>query len=136
MNRSTSAASGLIWGLVGGLLDFASGAQLSLGGMQQTPMENTIVSPQNGVIALGLFALGAIVIITAVASMMPVGRGHPRLFSVLMVVYGLVMLLVGASMVGGLVAMMSTPYLGYAMLVVGTLMIVNGSYMSRAPMRM
>jgi hypothetical protein len=130
------SASGLILGLVGGVLDFASGAGLLLNGTQQTMMGNTAVSPQNEVLALGLFALGAIVIITAIASVMSVGRGRPKLLSGLMLAYGIVMLLVGGSMAGGLVTMMSTPLYGYAMIIVGLLMIVNGSIMSRGPTMM
>jgi len=38
-----SSASGFIIGLVGGVIDFASGAGLLLGGTQQTPMESTSV---------------------------------------------------------------------------------------------
>jgi len=87
-------------------------------------------------VALGLFVLGAIVILTAAVSIMSVRRGRPKLLSGSMVAYGIVMLLVGGSMAGGLVAMMSTPLYGYAMIVVGILMIANGSIMSRARMRM
>jgi len=132
----SGSASGLILGLVGGVLDFASGAGLLVGGMQQTPMENSSVSPQNEALALGLFVLGATVIISAVISIMPVGRGHTKLLAGSMVAYGIVMLLVGGSMARGLVAMMSTPLYGYAMVIVGILMIVNGSIMSRTGMKM
>ena len=107
-----------------------------LGGMQHDAMGDTIVSPQNEVLTLGLFVLGAIVIITAVVSVMSVGRGRPKLLSGSMVAYGIVMLLVGGSMAGGLVAMMNTPLYGYAMVIVGILMIVNGSFMSRTQMMM
>ena len=131
-----SSAGGLIIGLLGGVLDFASGAGLLLGGVQHTTMGNTSVSPQNEVLALGLFVLGAIVIITAVVSVMSVGRRQPKLISGSMVAYGIVMLLIGGSMVGGLVTMMSTPLYGYAMIIVGIFMIVNGSIMSRTQMTM
>lgn len=109
-------ASGLIIGIVGSVLAFASGTALLVGGTQGTMMESTSVSPQNEVLALWLFALGAIVIVTAVVSMMSFGRGHRKLLSGAMIVYGIVMLLVGGSMAGGVVAMMSTPIYGYAIL--------------------
>ena len=107
-----------------------------LSGMQQAAMGDNSVARQNELLALGLFWLGAIVITTAVASIMSVGRRRPRLLSGSMIAYGIVMLLVGGWMAGGLVAMMSTPFYGYAMIIVGILMIANGSIMSRAQMRM
>jgi len=39
-------------------------------------------------------------------------------------------------MAGGFFSVMSTPLYGYAMIIVGVLMIVNGSSMSRTEMRM
>jgi len=99
-------------------------------------MQSTSASTQSGALALGLFVLGSIVIITAIASIISVGKGRPKLLSGLMVAYGIVMLLVGGSMAGGLVAMMSTSFYGYAMIIVGILMIANGSIMSRTRMRM
>ncbi len=131
-----SSATGLVIGLVGGFLDLASGAGLLLAGMQQGTMGGIGVSYRDGLLALGLFWLGAIVIVTAVVSTMSAGRGHPKLLAGLMVVYGILMLLIGGSMAGGMVGMMSTPYYGYGMIVVGILMLVNGSTMSRARMMM
>ena len=126
-----SSASGLIIGIVGGVLAFASGATLLVGGTQDTMMNSASVSIQNEALALWLFALGGIVIVTAVVSIISVGRGHRKLLSGAMIAYGIVMLLVGGSMAGGLVAMMSTPIYGYAMIISGILMVVNGSTMSR-----
>jgi hypothetical protein len=131
-----SSARGLVVGLVGGVLDFASGTALFLGGAQEVMMGNTGVTRQNELLALGLFLLGAVVITTAVVSVMSLGKRHPKLLSGLMVVYGIVMLLVGGSMAGGLFSVMSTPLYGYAMIIVGILMTVNGSSMSRTEMRM
>lgn len=99
-------------------------------------MESNSVSPQNELLAIWLFALGAVVIITAVISVMSAGRRHRKLLSGSMIVYGIVMLLVGGSMAGGLVSMMSTPVYGYAMIISGILMVVNGSFMSRRQMMM
>jgi hypothetical protein len=131
-----SSTSGFLIGLVGGVLDLASGAGLLLGGMQQASMGSNDIARQNELLALGLFWLGVIVMITAVVSILSVGRGRRKLFSGLMIAYGVVMLLVGGSMAGGLVMMMSTPFYGYAMIIVGVLMIANGSIMSRAQMMM
>jgi len=102
-----SSASGLIIGIVGGVLAFASGATLLVGGTQDTMMNSASVSIQNEAL------------------------GHRKLLSGAMIAYGIVMLLVGGSMAGGLVAMMSTPIYGYAMIISGILMVVNGSTMSR-----
>jgi hypothetical protein len=132
----SSSARGLVVGLVGGALDFASGTALFLGGAQEVMMGNTGMTRQNELLALGLFLLGAIVIMTAVVSVISLGKRHPKLLSGLMVAYGIVMLLVGGSMAGGLFSVMSTPLYGYAMIIVGILMIVNGSSMSRTEMRM
>lgn len=134
---SLSSTVGFIIGLAGGVLDFASGTGLLQNGMQQTIMENASTAPQNDVVGLGLYALGAVVIASAAASVISVGRKHLGLLSGLMVVYGVVMLLVGGLMAGGLLTMMiSTPFYGYAMVVVGALMIANGSIMSRTKMEM
>jgi hypothetical protein len=127
---------GFILGLVGGLLDFVSGTGLLQNGMQQTMMESA-TDAQNQGVGLGLYVLGAIVIASAVALVTSVGRGHSKLLSGLMVVNGVVMLLVGGWMAGDLPRMMtSAPTYGYAMVVVGALMIANGSMMSRNKMKM
>ncbi len=99
-------------------------------------MGNTGITRQNELLSLGLFSLGAIVITTALVSVMSLGRRHPKLLSGSMVAYGFVMLLVGGSMAGGLFSVMSTPFYGYAMIIVGILMLANSLSMSKTEMGM
>jgi len=95
-------------------------------------MESATIAPQNEAVGLGLYALGAIVIASALVSVTSVGSRHLKFLSGVMVVYGLVMLFVGGSMAGGLITMTTgTPFYGYAMLIVGALMVGNGATMSR-----
>jgi hypothetical protein len=127
-------ASGFIIGIVGGVIDLASGTSLLLNGTQTGPMGETTLTPQNEAVALGLYVLGIIVIASAAMLIVAAGRRHSNFLSGLMVVYGIVMLLIGGAMAGGLISMMNTSLYGYAMLVIGLLMILSGSLMSRTKM--
>lgn len=107
-----------------------------MGGMQSGMMESTAIAAQNQTVGLALYALGAIVIATAILSIRAVGRAHSEILSILMIGYGILMLLVGGWMSGGFLGMMSMPLYGYGMTVVGVLMTVNGALMRRTKMNM
>jgi hypothetical protein len=132
-----SSRVGFVAGIAGGMLDFTSGASLMQNNMHQTIMDGFNIAPQNYEAGYGLYALGAIVIATAVASAIPFGRRRHRILSRLMVIYGALMLLIGVAMAGGgLTMMVATPFFGLAMIVVGAIMIANGSMMVRTEMKM
>ena len=74
----------------------------------------------------GLYLLGGAVLVTAFLSASPSARSMST-SRALMMAYGVAMLAIGSAMSFG--TMMTTPVYGYAMLVVGVLMIANGSLM-------
>lgn len=86
--------------------------------------------------AVLLALLGLAVVSTSVLSVQSVGIRFGRLFAILMVIYGVVMLVMGLSMTIGYVptAGLSVIY-GYGMVLVGGAMALNGVMMSRAPMQ-
>jgi uncharacterized membrane protein HdeD (DUF308 family) len=128
------STSGFMIGVVGGLLDFASATNLLISRATQEPgMVNS--TPSNLAWIVGLYVLGAAVIISAVLSVMSPGFRFPRLFSALMMAYGAMMIASGWVMTTG--NMLGTTDLllyGYGMVVVGALMFVNGVTMVRSPM--
>jgi hypothetical protein len=130
------SANGFILGLIGGLLDFASASQLLLQQGSSTGMMNETSTSVYPWVAL-LLLLGTAVVVTAVLSVLSVGFRHARLFSVLMMVYGVVMVVVGLIMSAGvlMVGDFSSVY-SLGMLVVGAAMLVNGVLMSRSPIPM
>jgi hypothetical protein len=132
---------GLILGLVGALLDFTTGYFiLERGVMRITTMNGmgqTMTEYNSSVLAwgIGVLVLGAMVLITALASLSSLGMRRMNLFGALMIVYGMAMLFVGGAMLTGLAPMTMTE--GYTllsslgMLVVGALMLLNGFMMNR-----
>ncbi len=129
-----ASTSGFIIGVVGGLLDFASATSLLI---NRATQESGMVSstPSGPAWIVGLYVWGAVVIISAVFSVMSLGFRFPRLFSALMMAYGAVMLASGWVMTTG--NMLGTTELllyGYGMIVVGAWMFVNGAAMMRSPM--
>ncbi|HZW84855.1 MAG TPA: hypothetical protein VFE91_03000 [Nitrososphaerales archaeon] len=121
---------GVVLGLAGALLDFYSGylilTQSGMGGM----LGGTVTGLAWGV---GISVLGVMLLVTAVASTMPVGRQRMKAFGGMMLLYGFVMLLIGASMYSGVTPMMTgATTSGVGMLAVGALMIANGAMMSRS----
>lgn len=133
-----AAVSGFVLGILGSVLDFTSG-YLILSNVMITTNEMgmmiTSYSSSNLAWSIGLFALGALLLLTSLASISSIGRTRMNLFGMLMLVYGIVMLLVGAAMFTR-VAPMMTGYLASSvgMFVVGVLMVVNGSLMNRRMM--
>jgi hypothetical protein len=128
------SSSGFMIGVIGGLLDFASATTLLINrGTQETGMM-TVSNPSIWWI-LGLYVLGALVIVTAVFSIMSLGIRFSKLFSLLMMAYGGVMIASGLVMTtGNLMGTTDLLLYGYGMLILGALMIVNGLTMIRSPM--
>ena len=121
---------GVFLGFVGALLDFYSGylilTQSTVGGV----IGGNATSLAWGV---GVFVLGVVLLVTAVASTRPVGKQRMQTFGGMMALYGVVMLLIGASMYSGVTPMMTGATLsGMGMLAVGALMLANGAAMSRS----
>lgn len=132
--RNTSVA-GVLLGLAGALLDYASGyLALTHSMMSVNEMGNMVSSYSSSGLgwSIGLFALGTLLLVTAVASISKAGMDHMDLFGLLMISYGVVMLFIGAMMFLGFAQMM-TGYIfsGVGMFVVGILMVVNGGLMRR-----
>jgi hypothetical protein len=125
-------ALGGVLGFVGALLDFYSGSLLLAG----TSEMGTVTQSGGGIDAVwgvGMTALGVVLIVTALAEILPYGAQRMGDFGALMGLYGIVMLFVGSMMYAGLTSMQGTlPGLG--MLVVGALMVVNGAAMRRTRM--
>jgi hypothetical protein len=118
-------------GIVGGLLDFGSATSAAIG------QGGGVVVAGYGLSGYGwaavLAVLGALVVATSVLSVTSAGVRHLKAFSLLMVVLGAVMLIVGSLMSGGQMMGLSLIY-GYGMIIVGLLMAINGVMMLRNPM--
>ena len=120
-------ASGIM-GLIGGLVDLWAGSSILLQtSMAMSPMGNGSATLWGYfLIAVGIIVLltGAIVLVSKVMS---------RFIGPLMIVYGLVMLVLGAGMIGGFLnIMMRESWLsGIVMLVLGFAMLYSGSKMTR-----
>jgi hypothetical protein len=82
-----------------------------------------------------LLVLGFLVIVTSIFSVVSIGIRFGRAFSLLMIAYGILMMLIGAAMTTGYIMAVdvSTIY-SYGMVIVGAAMAVNGIMMSRNPM--
>jgi len=127
------STSGFMIGVIGGILDFASATSLLLGGSgQENPMARAITP--NPAWVLGLYILGTLVIISTVLSVMSMGFRFSRPFAILMIVYGIVMIGSGWLMITGKMQGTELLLYGYGMVILGGLMIVNGSSMARVPL--
>lgn len=129
-----ASTNGFILGLVGGLLDFASASFLLIGQNGSTGMMNEGPIPSYLWAAL-LVLLGSVVILTSVLSVVSIGIRFARVFALLMIAYGVIMMIVGAGMTTGYIMSgdVATIY-SYGMIIVGGAMVVNGIMMSRNPM--
>ena len=133
--ETLSSSNGFILGLIGGLLDFASASLLLLNpGDSMGSMGSSAASADFWAVVLVL--LGVAVVATSVLSVQSVGIRFAKLFSILMILYGVGMLAVGVSMTTGYIysAGISVIY-SYGMVLVGGAMVVNGVIMSRTPMQ-
>jgi len=120
-------------GIIGGLLDFASASMVLIDGSggSATMTGGYVLAGEAwaGVLAL----LGALVVATTLLSVTSTGVLHLRAFSLLMVLLGAVMAVVGTLMSGGPLTGSSLLY-SYGMVIVGVLMAINGVMMVRNPM--
>jgi hypothetical protein len=129
-----ASTNGFIIGLIGGLLDFASASFLLLGqGGNPSMMNGSSVSVYGW--AAALIALGVVVIVTSVLSVVSVGIRFGRVFAILMTAYGVTMMIIGAAMTAGYIMATDVSIIySYGMFLVGAAMLVNGIMMSRNPM--
>ena len=123
------SSSSFMLGIIGGLLDFASATTIAInqGGMMNSFLFSGYVW------AVILLALGGLVVVVAVFSVMSTGMRHLRGFALLMVTLGIVMVIIGAIMSTGSIVGSSVIY-SYGMAIVGILMAANGASMLRSPM--
>ena len=127
---------GVVLGLAGGLLDFYSGYQIVV----QNPMTYVMGHPASysstGMVwGAGLVALGVVLVATSLAALSPRGVRMMKEFGELMIVYGVAMLFVAASMYYGVAPMMGGALASaIAMAAVGLLMLGNGFQMARSRM--
>lgn len=129
-----ASTNGFILGLIGGVLDFASASLLLLGGSGGMMDESAVPSY---VWAAVLVVLGVAVITTSVLSVGTIGFRFARIFSLLMILYGFVMMAVGFAMsTGYIVSTDVSAIYSLGMLLVGAGMVVNGVMMMRNPIPM
>lgn len=122
-------------GIVGGLVDIASGFLFLVDAYTKGPTM-AMMGPSSEVWGglLLLLALGAIVLLTTLLMTSERGMRSPATFRVLMLVYGVVMLIIGAAMIAQLYSMTSGSFLsGGAMIAVGAAMLVSAAAMGPAP---
>jgi hypothetical protein len=128
--------SGLILGLVGSLIDFVSGSLILTQGVMTTNQMGVTMNeydPYTLAWGIAIFVLGAVLLITAFASISSTGMRRMDLFGVLMSVYGVVMIFIGGAMYSRLTTVMQGSFLtSLAMFSVGVLMVLNGILMRRS----
>lgn len=129
---------GSVLGLVGAGIDFISGYLILANSMVTTNnmgVSMTAFSPGAVAWGIGLVSLGVVLVLSALALVSSIGMNRMGPFGALMIVYGVVMLFIGSAMYAGFGFMMNGSVVsGLAMLVVGTLMIINGVFMRRPKM--
>jgi hypothetical protein len=125
-----ASSNSFIIGLIGGILDFASASLLLLG--QGSAGSVTGGPIPTYVWAAVLVVLGIVVVITSVLSVLSIEMRRDRVFSLLMVTYGAIMLVIGALLVSGyIVATDLSIIYSYGMVLVGGAMVANGVIASR-----
>jgi hypothetical protein len=114
-------------GIVGGIVDLASGFTLLAGPNSGAPPMGMMPSP--GVWGgLLLLAMGVVVLVTTLLMLGDWGMRFPAIFRVLMVVYGIAMLIIGVAMVAQVFPMTSGFLLsGGMMVIVGAAMLVSAA---------
>lgn len=133
-----TSAFGFILGLAGAFLDLLSGYLILSNSMMPANDMNIMIPTYSSTglaWSIGLFALGALLLVSVLVSSTNTGMSHMGLVGGLMILYGFVMMLIGGAMLFRVTPMMSD-YLSSStgMFVVGALMIVNGSFMRRNEM--
>ena len=125
------STSGFTLGVLGGLLDFASATTMVINQGGNGMMNGYLASGY--LWAAVLVALGVLVVVVAVLSVMSTGMRHLRAFALMMVGLGILMAIIGSLMSSGLVEGSSLLF-SYGMVIVGVLMAINGGMMLRTPM--
>ncbi|MDA4134031.1 MAG: hypothetical protein OK441_00485 [Thaumarchaeota archaeon] len=125
------STSGFMLGVLGGLLDFASATSIAINQGGAGMMNGYLLSPDAW--AFVLVGLGILVVAVAVLSVTSTGFMHLKGFSLLMVLLGFLMAVIGTIMSGGSIQGASSIY-SYGMIIVGALMAINGAMMLRTPM--
>lgn len=123
--------TGLVLGLFGAALDFASGF-LFLSQSMTNDMGMLVSQYNQRAIewSVVLFSLGFLLIVTSLLSVSSFGMKRMRILGGLMTVYGGAMFVIGSLMYSGLTPIMTGELLSSAgMFVVGALMIINGALM-------
>jgi len=135
---SNLAVVGFVLALVGAILDFSAGTLIvrsssSMSMIDEMGMSVTVA----GTVAwpIFLYSLGVILVATGLLGITKIGMRRMRLFGGLMILYGIVMLAVGGSMIIGVTLMMSGMISGIAMLFIGSAMIGNGALMAKRQAR-
>ena len=92
-----------------------------------------MMSASNALAGYSLLALGAIVFLTGVYVLVTRVMEHRSTVRLLMIVYGVTMLVLGAGMIGQLfnIMMQGSTVSGIAMILVGLAMLYSGSQMTR-----
>ncbi len=130
-------STGFVLGIAGAFLDFSAGYLLLTQSMTTTnDMGVTNVEYNASTISwgVGIIALGAVLLITALVSVSTIGIKRMRFMGVIMVIYGATMLFIGASMYSRIASMMEGSLaLSFGMFLVGGLMVLNGIVMQKAP---
>jgi len=118
-------------GLIGGLIDAFVGLLI----LQPNPMGmgSPMMSASSALAGYSLLALGAIVFLTGVYVLVTRMMEHRSTIGLLMIVYGVVMLVLGAGMIGQLfnIMMQGSTVSGIVMILVGLAMLYSGSQMIR-----
>jgi hypothetical protein len=129
--------SGFALGVVGAVLDFYVG-YLILQGSSTNDMGMVVIQSGSALAwGVGLFILGGLLILTALASVTSLGTGRGKSFGALMVVYGVVMLAIGGFMYSGFAPMMGGALLSsLGMILLGALMVLNGAVMRMTHVKM
>lgn len=123
----------VIIGIAGGLVDLVSGSVLLADASSRGSLMGMMGPSSSTWGGLFLLALGIVVLVTTLLMMGEWGRRAPATFRLLMFVYGIAMLSVGASMIAQLFSMTSGSLLsGAVMIVVGAAMLVSAASMGDA----
>jgi len=119
-------------GIVGGIIDLVVGASVIQS--QSEPMGTQSMMSVSAGSSTGyvVLALGIVVLMTGLYLLVTRLMQHRQGFGLLMILYGLVMLVLGAGMIGQMFMMMQASLIsGSVMIVVGLAMLYSGADMVR-----
>lgn len=121
-------------GITGGIVDFAIGLIILQQPSSAASMMMETSGTQTSAISLGysILALGAVVLFTGLYMLTVRMMQHRSGFGLLMILYGIIMLILGAGMIGQMFfVMQGSTFSGGLMIVVGLAMLYSGSGMVR-----